>query len=45
MIKIGIDILGGDYAPEATVKGSILAIRERSEEFKLVLTGIIACPS
>ena len=39
MIKIGIDILGGDYAPEATVKGSILAIRERSEEFKLVLIG------
>jgi glycerol-3-phosphate acyltransferase PlsX len=39
MIKIGIDILGGDYAPEATVKGSILAARERSEEIKLVLIG------
>ena len=39
MIKIGIDTLGGDYAPEATVKGSILAVRERSEEIKLVLIG------
>jgi glycerol-3-phosphate acyltransferase PlsX len=39
MIKIGIDILGGDYAPEATETGSILAARERSEEIKLVLIG------
>ena len=39
MIKIGIDILGGDFAPEATVKGSILAANEMSEDIKLVLIG------
>ncbi len=39
MTRIGIDILGGDYAPEATVKGSILAAREMQEKIKLVLFG------
>ncbi len=39
MIKIGIDILGGDFAPEATVKGSVLAVRELPEDIKLVLIG------
>ena len=39
MIKIGIDILGGDYAPESTVMGSIRAAREMPEDIKLVLIG------
>ncbi|MFO7656198.1 MAG: phosphate--acyl-ACP acyltransferase [Bacteroidales bacterium] len=39
MIKIGVDILGGDYAPESTVKGAIRVAREVPEEIKLVLIG------
>lgn len=39
MIKIGLDILGGDYAPEATVKGSIIAAGVLPEDTKLVLIG------
>lgn len=38
-MKIGIDILGGDFAPEATVLGSILAIKDIPPETKLVLIG------
>jgi glycerol-3-phosphate acyltransferase PlsX len=39
-MKIGIDILGGDFAPEATVLGSILAAKElASKNVKLVLIG------
>jgi phosphate acyltransferase len=39
MRKIGVDILGGDFAPEATVKGAILAQRELPADTKLVLIG------
>lgn len=39
MIKIGVDILGGDFAPEATVMGAILAQRELPSDVKLVLIG------
>jgi len=38
-MRIGIDILGGDYAPEATVRGSILAVRELPAGSRLVLIG------
>jgi len=38
-MKIGVDILGGDFAPEATVLGAILAQKELPEETKLVLIG------
>jgi glycerol-3-phosphate acyltransferase PlsX len=38
-MRIGIDILGGDYAPEATVNGSILAFQELQSKAKLVLFG------
>lgn len=38
-MRIGIDILGGDYAPDATVRGSILAYRELNDSVKLVLFG------
>jgi phosphate acyltransferase len=38
-MKIGIDILGGDYAPEATVRGSILAASVLPASSRLVLIG------
>ena len=38
-MRIGIDIMGGDFAPEATVLGSILAYRELKSTDKLVLIG------
>ncbi len=38
-MKIGIDILGGDFAPEATVLGSILAVKSLPAGFSLVLIG------
>jgi glycerol-3-phosphate acyltransferase PlsX len=38
-MRIGIDILGGDYAPEATVSGCILAVRDLPAGARLVLIG------
>jgi glycerol-3-phosphate acyltransferase PlsX len=38
-MRIGIDILGGDYAPEATVNGCILAAGLLPADSKLVLIG------
>jgi len=38
-MKIGIDIMGGDFAPEATVLGSIEALKELPKEIELVLIG------
>ena len=38
-MRIGIDILGGDYAPEATILGSILAHHELAGKAKIVLIG------
>ncbi len=38
-MKIGIDILGGDFAPEATVLGSILGAKSLPSGFSLVLIG------
>jgi glycerol-3-phosphate acyltransferase PlsX len=38
-MRIGIDILGGDYAPEATVSGCILAAALLPADSKLVLIG------
>lgn len=39
MMKIGVDIFGGDFAPEATVLGAILAQKELPIDTKLVLIG------
>ena len=39
MVRIGIDIQGGDFAPEATTLGSILAFKELASDAKLVLIG------
>lgn len=38
-MKIGIDIMGGDFAPEATVSGAILAYNELPRDVRLVLIG------
>lgn len=38
-MRIGLDILGGDFAPEATIKGAILASKNLSEDQKIVLIG------
>ena len=37
-IRIGIDIMGGDYAPSASIQGSILAMQALNE-VELVLIG------
>ena len=38
-MKIGIDIMGGDYAPKKTVHGAILALKELPENITVVLFG------
>ena len=38
-MRIGIDIMGGDFAPQKTVHGAILAQKELSEETEIVLFG------
>jgi glycerol-3-phosphate acyltransferase PlsX len=38
-MKVGIDIMGGDFAPEAIVKGAILAIKSIPEGVILALIG------
>lgn len=38
-MKIGLDIMGGDFAPEATIKGAILASKTLSENQKIILIG------
>ncbi len=39
MLKIGIDAMGGDYAPEAAVKGAIAALDAIGAESRIVLFG------
>ena len=38
-MRIGIDIMGGDYAPQKTVHGAILALNELEPDTKIVLFG------
>ncbi|MGL4364553.1 MAG: phosphate acyltransferase PlsX [Bacteroidales bacterium] len=38
-MKIGIDVMGGDNAPDAVVQGVVLAHKELSEEARMVLFG------
>jgi glycerol-3-phosphate acyltransferase PlsX len=38
-MKIGLDIMGGDFAPEAAIKGAILAAKFLSETQRIVLVG------
>ncbi len=48
-MKIGIDIFGGDFAPDANVAGAILAQKELPQDSKIVLLGnqdqILTCLS
>ena len=48
-MKIGIDIFGGDFAPNANVAGAILARKELPRDAKIVLLGdqdqILTCLS
>lgn len=38
-MRIGIDVMGGDFAPEATVLGAIEAQKTLSDDIKIVLIG------
>ena len=38
-MRIGIDIMGGDFAPQKTVHGAILAQKELPEGTEIVLFG------
>jgi glycerol-3-phosphate acyltransferase PlsX len=39
MIKIGVDAFGGDFAPEAAVKGAVLALDALGGDSRIVLFG------
>ncbi len=39
MIKVALDAMGGDNAPEAVVEGAVLAAREAAGRYGIVLTG------
>lgn len=39
MLKIGVDAMGGDFAPEAAVKGAVLAADAVGAESRIVLFG------
>lgn len=39
MLKIGVDAMGGDYAPEAAVKGAVMALESVSAGSRIVLFG------
>lgn len=38
-MKIGIDILGGDFAPDANIAGAVLARKELPQDVSIVLIG------
>ena len=38
-MRIGLDVMGGDFAPSATVKGAILALQEMPKDSRVVLIG------
>ncbi|MDE5623920.1 MAG: phosphate--acyl-ACP acyltransferase, partial [Alistipes sp.] len=39
MLKIGVDAMGGDFAPEAAVKGAVMALDAVGSESRIVLFG------
>ncbi len=39
MIKVGLDVMGGDFAPEAAVKGAIMALKSLGADSRIVLFG------
>ena len=38
-LRIALDAMGGDYAPEREVAGAVEALRASHEQFEIVLTG------
>ena len=38
-MKLGLDVMGGDFAPDATIKGAILALNEIPKSDRIVLIG------
>lgn len=38
-MRIGLDVMGGDFAPDATILGAILAQKELSSDDRIVLIG------
>jgi glycerol-3-phosphate acyltransferase PlsX len=38
-MRIGLDVMGGDFAPSATIKGALLALQELTNTATLVLIG------
>jgi glycerol-3-phosphate acyltransferase PlsX len=38
-MKIGLDVMGGDFAPKATIGGALLALKSLSPDEKIVLIG------
>ncbi len=38
-MRIGIDVMGGDYAPKVTVEGALLAQQELPDDVRIVLIG------
>lgn len=39
IMKIGLDAMGGDFAPEAAVKGAIMALEKLDKDSRIVLFG------
>jgi hypothetical protein len=39
MMNIGIDVMGGDYAPDAVIEGSVDSLGHISQDETLVLIG------
>ena len=37
MIKIGIDAMGGDFAPEVAVEGAVMALKKVGKDSRIVL--------
>jgi glycerol-3-phosphate acyltransferase PlsX len=38
-LRIAIDAMGGDYAPEREIAGAIEALRTSNEKFEIILVG------
>jgi glycerol-3-phosphate acyltransferase PlsX len=39
MLKIGIDAMGGDFAPEVAVEGAVMALKKIGKDSRIVLFG------
>ncbi|MBN1181011.1 MAG: phosphate acyltransferase PlsX [Bacteroidales bacterium] len=38
-MRIGLDVMGGDFAPEVTIQGAVIATQELSSDIRIVLLG------